>query len=56
MTITQEQIDFLNKINSGAQKVDLGNLIAEMEHAISVLSSRLDEYIATQKNSDKSKS
>ena len=31
MTITQEQIDFLNKINSGAQKVRLGDLMAEIE-------------------------
>ena len=31
MTITKEQIEFLNRINSGAQKAGLGDLMAEIE-------------------------
>ena len=31
MTLTKEKIQFLNRINSGAQKVGLGNLLAEIE-------------------------
>jgi hypothetical protein len=32
--ITKEQAEFLNRINSGSQKVSLGNLLLEMQEKI----------------------
>ena len=42
--ITKEQAEFLNRINSGSQKVSLGNLLLEMQGRIDEVLKVLEDF------------